>query len=149
MKKRTKVILVVVAVVLGILAGGYFWYKAQERQDEDKLREYGQQQDVLVEKMQEAIDMRDYETARVYLDSISVLRGQLKENLECHYFTDESEDTFEYLQQRYQLFIEAGKALSAGDSLSFTMCLSSISDLDANYCEKYPGTVEKISWELN
>ena len=56
MKKRTKVILVVVAVVLGISAGGYFLYDAQVRQDDDKLREYGQQQDVLVEKLDEAID---------------------------------------------------------------------------------------------
>jgi nitrogen fixation-related uncharacterized protein len=142
MKKRTKVILVVVAVVLGISAGGYFLYDAQVRQDDDKLREYGQQQDVLAEKLDEAIDMGDYVTARVYLDSISVLRGQLKENLKHSTFTDKSEDTFEYLQQRYQLLIEAGESLEAGDSLSFTMCLSSISDLDANYCEKYPGAVE-------
>jgi hypothetical protein len=142
MKKRTKIILVIVAVALGISVGGYFIYNAQERQEEEILREYGQKQDALVEKLDEAIDMGDYVTARVYLDSISVLRGQLKENLECHYFTEESEEAFEYLQQRYQLLIEAGESLEAGDSLSFTMCLSSISDLDANYCEKYPDAVE-------
>lgn len=137
MKKRTKVILVVVAVVLGILAGGYFWYKAQERQDEDKLREYGQQQDVLVEKMQEAIDMRDYETARVYLDSISVLRGQLKENLVIYKMTDKSEDAFEYLQQQYQLFIEAGKALEEEDSLKCELYLDSIKVLETKFRDVY------------
>ncbi len=135
MKKRTKVILVVVAVVLGISAGGYFIYNAQERQEEEILREYGQKQDALVEKMDQAIDMGDYVTARVYLDSISVLRGQLKENLECHYFTEESEETFEYLQQRYQLLIEAGESLEAGDTLKCAMYMDSIKVLDAKFHE--------------
>lgn len=135
MKKRTKVILVVVAVVLGISAGGYFLYDAQVRQDDDKLREYGQQQDVLVEKLDEAIDMGDYVTARVYLDSISVLRGQLKENLKHSSFTDKSEDTFEYLQQRYQLLIEAGESLEAGDTLKCAMYMDSIKVLDAKFHE--------------
>lgn len=135
MKKRTKIILVVVAVVLGISVGGYFIYDAQERQEKEILREYGQKQDALVEKLDEAIDMEDYETAKVYLDSISVLRGQLKENLECHYFTDESEETFEYLQQRYQLLIEAGESLEAGDTLKCAMYMDSIKVLDAKFHE--------------
>ena len=138
MKKRTKIILVIVAVVLGISVGGYFIYDAQERQEKEILREYGQKQDALVEKLDDAIDMGDYVTARVYLDSISVLRSQLKENLECHYFTDESEETFEYLHQRYQLLIQAGEALSAGDSLNFSKCIASIDALDASRREKYP-----------
>ncbi len=119
MKKRTKVILVVVAVVLGISAGGYFLYDAQERQDEDKLRK------LLAKKMREAIDMGDYETARVYLE----LRRNLKHSL----YTDMSEDTFEYLHQRYQLFIEAGESLEAGNSLKCAMYLDSINVLDASY----------------
>ena len=135
MKKRTKVILVVVAVVLGISAGGYFLYDAQVRQDDDKLREYGQQQDVLVEKLDEAIDMGDYVTARVYLDSISVLRSQLKENLKHSSFTDKSEDAFEYLQQRYQLLIEAGESLEARDTLKCAMYMDSIKVLDAKFHE--------------
>jgi hypothetical protein len=72
----------------------------------------------------------------VYLDSISVLRGQLKENLEYHCFTEESEETFEYLQQRYQLLIQAGEALNAGDSLNFSKCMASIDALDASRREK-------------
>ena len=135
MKKRTKIILVIVAVVLGISVGGYFIYDAQERQEKEILREYGHKQDALVEKLDEAIDMGGYVTARVYLDSISVLRGQLKENLECHYFTDESEETFEYLQQRYQLLIEAGESLEAGDTLKCAMFMDSIKVLDAKFHE--------------
>ena len=135
MKKRTKIILVIVAVVLGISVGGYFIYDAQERHEKEILREYGQKQDALVEKLDEAIDMGDYVTARVYLDSISVLRGQLKENLECHYFTDESEEAFEYLHQRYQLLIDAGESLEAGDTLKCAMYMDSIIVLDAKFHE--------------
>lgn len=135
MKKRTKIILVIVAVVLGISVGGYYIYDAQERQEKEILREYGQKQDALVEKLDETIDVGDYVTARVYLDSISVLRGQLKENLECHYFTDESEETFEYLHQRYQLLIEAGESLEAGDTLKCAMYMDSIKVLDAKFHE--------------
>ncbi len=137
MKKRTKVILVV-AVVLGILVGGYLWYKDMVRQDENMLNEYTQKQDELVDKMHEFIDLGDYESVSMCLDSIKVLRAQLKENLVINKMTDESEDTFEYLQQRYQLFIEAGKALEEEDSLKCELYLDSIKVLETKFRDVYP-----------
>ena len=100
MKKRTKVILVV-AVVLGILVGGYLWYKDMVRQDENMLNEYTQKQDELVDKMHECLDLGDYEAASMYLDSIEVLRCQLKDNMSVNKMTEKSDDSFEFMQQCY------------------------------------------------
>ena len=137
MKKRTKVILVV-AVVLGILVGGYLWYKDMVRQDENMLNEYTQKQDELVDKMHECLDLGDYEAASMYLDSIEVLRCQLKDNMSVNKMTEKSDDSFEFMQQCYGLLIQSGEALEEGDSLKCEMYLDSIKVLETKFREVYP-----------
>lgn len=133
MKKRTKVVLIIVAVVIGLMVCGYVWYKGQVREDRKILNAYGQATMELWDKADECRVAGDYDGAYMYLDSAEVLRNQMKNELSWLEMTTESDEDFEYRQKVFRLLVQAEESYESGDELRAYQCLDAIDSLKANH----------------
>lgn len=132
MKKRTKFILIVAAVLIGILVAGYFLYKARVSKEREMTSVHEQVISELWDKAEECRIAGDYDAAYRYLDSVDVLRTQLKNDLFFMELTPESEELFVSSQKILRLGVQADEAYASGDELRAAACLDAIDSLRAN-----------------
>lgn len=129
MKKRTKFILIVAAVLIGILVAGYFLYKARVSKEREMMNASAETVGELLDKVKECMIAGDYDAAYMYLDSVVVLRTQLEDDMFFLGYTEENDESFKSLIKIQRLSVQAEEAWASGDGLRAQRCLDAIDSL--------------------